>query len=345
MGYQRLLLVSAKDIRPYNCFPHLFSSATSLLKRLGELLQTTVQLHNSVPKNPVEVINTMDTVLGSVTAFMIDSAIDTVLSSGPSEHIELERCLEEFLSSLALDILLPLMKSFVHLSQNTLFFMLQGTKISRKKTARTDPLRMNSQAFSDVRPALLALYKQLLSKLRDGNAKLLPRIGEILDLVALSAVTEISKLWTIDGKARYSLSDSQDQLTTTSTNNITPNEGTDDRPERDTRLTRDSRIHRLARKEALWYLTAIAHDALRSTSGAVREVSPNSTGRTELLTLVQEQIASVLSGLLVRCTNEMYHEEESSFSKRNGNHHGHMDGMEKGLIMGLVEHAWFAGSK
>lgn len=326
----------------------LSTSAIQLLQAVGELLREILQPHSQTQENASEIVEAIDMILDALLSCVLEAVAESFANSGSSKHFESKSLLDAFLGSLTLDILIPLMKAYAHLTRLMFTSMFQGTKSTGKKASRPGAISSSSQPLSDVLPGLLALLKRVLAKLRDGSARILPRTGEILDFVALSAVTEISKLWMIDSKLIYTLSDGQNQGTaiTVGHNNERTGQVDDPRPDRETRLTRSDRIYRLARKEALWYLTAIAHEAMNPTSGPVREVSPKSTGSSELSGLAQERTTDILSGLLVQCTSELYLEEGGAhFTQTCENDLLHMDGTERGLIMGLVERAWLGGCR
>lgn len=335
-----------KDRRSPDFLAGLSSSATHVLQAVGELLRAILQPHSQTPENASEIIEVIDMILDALLPCVLEVVAESFANSGSSKHFESKSLLDAFLGSLTLDILIPLMKAYAHITRLMFTSMFQGTKSTGKKASRPGAISSSSQPLSDVLPGLLALLKRVLAKLRDGSARILPRTGEILDFVAHSAVTEIYKLWMIDSKLIYTLSDGQNEGTaiTVGRNNGRLEQVDDPRPDRETRLTRNDRIYRLARKEALWYLTAIAHEAMNPTSGAVREVSPKSTGSSELSGLAQERITDILSGLLVQCTSELYHEEGGAhLTQTCENDLLHMDGTERGLIMGLVERAWLGG--
>lgn len=335
-----------KDRQSPDFLAGLSTSAIQLLQAVGELLRAILQPHSQTPENASEIVEAIDVILDALLSCVLEAAAETYANSGSSKHFDSKSLLDAFLGSLTLDILIPLMKAYAHLTRFMFTSMFQGTKSTGKKASRPGAISSSSQPLSDALPGLLALLKRVFAKLRDGSARILPHTGEILDFVAHSAVTEISKLWMIDSKLIYTLSDGQNEGTaiTVGRNNGRLEQVDDPRPDRETRLTRNDRIYRLARKEALWYLTAIAHEAMNPTSGAVREVSPKSTGSSELSGLAQERITDILSGLLVQCTSELYHEEGGAhFTQTCENDLLHMDGTERGLIMGLVERAWLGG--
>lgn len=335
-----------KDRQSPDFLAGLSTSAIQLLQAVGELLRAILQPHSQTPENASEIVEAIDVILNALLSCVLEAAAETYANSGSSKHFDSKSLLDAFLGSLTLDILIPLMKAYAHLTRFMFTSMFQGTKSTGKKASRPGAINSSSQPLSDALPGLLALLKRVFAKLRDGSARILPHTGEILDFVAHSAVTEISKLWMIDSKLIYTLSDGQNEGTaiTVGRNNGRLEQVDDPRPDRETRLTRNDRIYRLARKEALWYLTAIAHEAMNPTSGAVREVSPKSTGSSELSGLAQERITDILSDLLVQCTSELYHEEGGAhLTQTCENDLLHMDGTERGLIMGLVERAWLGG--
>ncbi|KAH8103251.1 hypothetical protein DFH11DRAFT_1655323 [Phellopilus nigrolimitatus] len=324
-SYRKLLCASVTEGSPTNVSVSLISSAIDVVRALGNALLTVVHSQQKL-RDPLDVIKGVNAILLS-TLSCVFSAIRLVnekLSGRPvrpsSRKHDFVPLLDQLFNTLTSDFVAPLIKSINQLSRNFLSSTLHEVQSRRK---RHSEVFIDSRSQLDIRPSLLTTLGSILSMARDSVVNLRHLYMGLVNTVMISAVAEISRLWSPAGYTPSALTKEQTIM-------AYPNKS---RRDQLVKLSHQQRMERLARKDTLWYMGAVVREALFSEVLSRTGCSTNCTTPTMLI--AEEKIEDILSKLLVRCTAAMYpHPEPETRSIRE------MCEVEKGMVMGIIEKAW-----
>ncbi|KAI5119785.1 hypothetical protein M0805_006583 [Coniferiporia weirii] len=330
-SFQKLLqtpMITSSELGSQTPVNRLFHSANQVLQALGNAIRMIVQSQHNF-KDPLNAIRGIDVILRFVLTHVVSicSSLDGArpmnkLRQSRSQEHDLLPLLELFFGTLALDLVIPIVKSFDRLYQEVYLSISYEAKHRRKKS-HSNAVAGAYQIHPDIQTTLYALLKGILPTTRLSDGKLAPLYGKFSEAIVLSAVAEIARLWT---PIATSPSDSSSEQ------NAVPDNANQHPSMIPAKLTRRQRVHRLARKDAIWHLCAITRDHLsfimtNSTSNALKSSGTPSTN------VIQGKYDKMLSNILVTCKDDLH----SGLTVRATKD---MSKVERGMAMGIIEMAW-----
>ncbi|THH12138.1 hypothetical protein EW145_g169 [Phellinidium pouzarii] len=322
-SYEKLMLASTiRSSQPDSqaLWKPLLSSSVEVLRALGNVLHMVVHSRSTL-KEPLKILRGVDSILHSVMAcvFSIPAFTEKIKTVNKVPHPCSQKCdltsaLDIFFGTLALDLVIPIVKSFGRLSQEIYLSALRGTR-HQKQISHSDGVSGVLPPCLDIRPDLSAMVKGILSTMYSYDGEIIvSSSGEFSEAVLLSALAEISRTWNLS----VPIDKSADvQFGLQSLLVAKPN--------------RSERVHRLVRKDVLWYLCIVVHDCLSIKAPSRIDVVGNPTIHTT--TLIRTRLEDAISELLVHCTSNLHSEFGTAGTPA-------MYEVEKGMLMGIVERAY-----
>ncbi|EJD04465.1 uncharacterized protein FOMMEDRAFT_155596 [Fomitiporia mediterranea MF3/22] len=321
-SYHRLFQLSSSisSKSSHSMHRQLVLSATSVLQALASSLQTAFDPQGST-KITLTFVNGFNTILCSTLsrAMILLSSLKPNTGKKRPGSAALKVNLDKFFTVLACDIVVPIIKSFSRLSENALLPILSTGRGKRRRGAGSDTSGADGMMCGTTLQGLLAILRDILAFL---SASKHDETLQLLDLMKASLISEIERLFIPDGTtltievspfiisaATVSTEESKTQLVA--------------------KLSRKDRIHLLARKNALWYLCAIAQDVFSTTTATRAKGSTPGP--------VREKADIILSRLMIRCSGAT--SPESGLGPRGV---GKMSDTERAMIHSVIEKIWLA---